>query len=163
MGPTCSIIYENEPMEKNSMKQKPRLITQTFFEWHEIAASLLQGLMIMVGIIAVYQYAIWIGLSEVQTRSMVFLTLISANIFLTLVNRSTTESVIKSLQNKNNLIYIILPISILLTVGIFGFSFIRNLFQLEVLSLVQVSLAIGAGFVFVIWYEIVKWQRRLKP
>jgi Ca2+-transporting ATPase len=162
MGPTCSIIYENEPMEKNSMKQKPRLIAQTFFEWHEIAASLLQGLMIMVGIIAVYQYAIWIGLSEVQTRSMVFLTLISANIFLTLVNRSTTESVIKSLQNKNNLIYIILPITILLTVGIFGFSFIRNLFQLEVLSLVQVSLAIGAGFVFVIWYEILKWQRRLK-
>lgn len=31
MGPTCSIIYENEPMEKNTMLQKPKALTTTFF------------------------------------------------------------------------------------------------------------------------------------
>src|SRR5690606_18857835 len=31
MGPTCSIIYENEPMEKNTMLQKPRPFSTTFF------------------------------------------------------------------------------------------------------------------------------------
>ncbi|WP_337251597.1 cation-translocating P-type ATPase [Maribacter halichondriae] len=30
MGPTCSIIYENEPMEKNTMMQKPRPFTTNF-------------------------------------------------------------------------------------------------------------------------------------
>ena len=27
MGPTCSIIYENEPIEKNTMQQKPKALT----------------------------------------------------------------------------------------------------------------------------------------
>src|SRR5690625_948107 len=27
MGPTCSIVYENEPMEKGTMQQKPRKMT----------------------------------------------------------------------------------------------------------------------------------------
>ncbi|NOS90299.1 MAG: HAD-IC family P-type ATPase, partial [Cyclobacteriaceae bacterium] len=29
MGPTCSIIYENEPMEKNTMQQKPKALSTT--------------------------------------------------------------------------------------------------------------------------------------
>ncbi len=44
MGPTCSIIYENEPMEKNTMLQKPRPFTTTFFKWKELATSVVQGL-----------------------------------------------------------------------------------------------------------------------
>ena len=31
MGPTCSIIYEKEPMENNKMLQNPRTFTITFF------------------------------------------------------------------------------------------------------------------------------------
>jgi Ca2+-transporting ATPase len=31
MGPTCSIIFENEPMESNTMLSKPRPFTTTFF------------------------------------------------------------------------------------------------------------------------------------
>jgi Ca2+-transporting ATPase len=31
MGPTCPIIYENEPMEKDTMVQKPRPMSDTFF------------------------------------------------------------------------------------------------------------------------------------
>jgi Ca2+-transporting ATPase len=36
MGPTCSIIYENEPMEKNTMLQVPRPFTNTFFNLKRI-------------------------------------------------------------------------------------------------------------------------------
>lgn len=37
MGPTCSIIYENEPMEKDLLLQKPRPFTDTFFsEWPKV-------------------------------------------------------------------------------------------------------------------------------
>src|SRR5690606_30897018 len=31
MGPTCSIVYENEPLEKDSMLQKLRPFSSTFF------------------------------------------------------------------------------------------------------------------------------------
>ncbi len=40
MGPTCSIIYENEPMEDNLMLQKPRPLGTTFFNLKEITTSI---------------------------------------------------------------------------------------------------------------------------
>src|SRR5690606_16848807 len=86
MGPTCSIVYENEPLEEKSMEQPPRKTTDTFLTWRELSISILQGLAITAGVLAVYQYAVSSGLNEDTTRTMVFTTLIAANIFLTLVN-----------------------------------------------------------------------------
>ena len=44
MGPTCSIIYENEPMEKNTMLQKPKPFTTTFFNWKELIHKYYTGI-----------------------------------------------------------------------------------------------------------------------
>jgi Ca2+-transporting ATPase len=41
MGPTCSIIYENEPMEEDLMLQKPRPLSSTFFNLKEITQSII--------------------------------------------------------------------------------------------------------------------------
>ena len=64
MGPTCSIIYENEPMEKNTMQQKPRPFTNTFFNWKELSTSIVQGLMITAGALIIYQYAAQNGFKD---------------------------------------------------------------------------------------------------
>ena len=42
MGPTCSVVYENEPMEKNTMQRKPRKLTETFLNWKELSSSIIQ-------------------------------------------------------------------------------------------------------------------------
>ncbi|OJV47844.1 MAG: haloacid dehalogenase, partial [Chryseobacterium sp. 39-10] len=90
MGPTCSIVYENEPIEKNAMQQKPRKMTETFLNWRELSISIIQGLMITVGVLFAYQLAVQSGSNEETTRAMVFTTLIFANVFLSLTNRSFT-------------------------------------------------------------------------
>ncbi|MEP7318436.1 MAG: HAD-IC family P-type ATPase, partial [Panacibacter sp.] len=46
MGPTCSIVYENEPIEKNTMQQPPRPFTTTFLSFREMLLSIIQGIMI---------------------------------------------------------------------------------------------------------------------
>jgi Ca2+-transporting ATPase len=61
MGPTCSIVYENEPIEKNAMQQKPRKMTETFLNWRELSISIIQGLMITVGVLFAYQLAVQNG------------------------------------------------------------------------------------------------------
>src|SRR5450432_3599261 len=67
MGPTCSIIYENEPMEKNTMVQKPRPFTTTFFNWNELTTSIAQGLIITAGTLITYRYAVYQGFNELTT------------------------------------------------------------------------------------------------
>jgi Ca2+-transporting ATPase len=49
MGPTCSIIYENEPMEPGTMQRPPRKMGATFLSLKQLTLSIIQGLMITAG------------------------------------------------------------------------------------------------------------------
>jgi Ca2+-transporting ATPase len=160
MGPTCSIIYENEPMEKNTMLQKPKAMTVTFFNWRELSTSIIQGLIITLGTLFVYRYAVNLGYSEAITRTMTFTVLISSNIFLTLINRSFYYSILTTLRYKNNMVWII----ILITMTIMGLMLyvkpLTRFFDFEKLSFTQLLICISIGFVVVIWFEISKFIRR---
>ncbi len=162
MGPTCSIIYENEPMEQNTMFQKPRPFSTTFFNWNELATSVIQGLAITVGTLVVYRYSVAVGYDEFVTRTMVFTVLIAANVFLTLVNRSFYYSVITTMRYKNNLVSLI----VFLTIGMTGLLLyvkpLTNFFQFRRLGLGQLLTCLTIGFCCVMWFEIVKWRTRSK-
>ncbi len=162
MGPTCSIIYENEPMEKNTMQQMPRPFTTTFFSWKELATSVLQGLMITIGTLSAYQYAVQSGFDESLTRTMVFVTLIIANIFLTLVNRSFYYSIFTTLMYKNNLVSLIISITLVLLWLLIFVEPLANFFAFTPLTIDQLGICLGIGFVSVIWFELVKWWKRRK-
>lgn len=162
MGPTCSIIFENEPMEKNTMLQKPRPFITTFFNWHEIITSVIQGLSITAGTLFTYQYAVAQGWNEAQTRTMVFTVLITANVCLTLINRSFFYSVISTLKYKNNMIFVI----IVLTCGTTGLLLflppLTEFFEFERITFSQIATAVGIGFLSVIWYELIKLNTRIQ-
>ncbi|ADV50310.1 ATPase, P-type (transporting), HAD superfamily, subfamily IC [Cellulophaga algicola DSM 14237] len=162
MGPTCSIIYENEPLEKNTMLQKPRLLTTTFFNLKELLTSIIQGLAITVGTLSIYQYGIAQNFTEDTTRTMVFLVLIAANIFLTLINRSFYYSLYTTLKYKNNLVPLIIAITVVITASLLFIPPFTHFFQFSSLSFEQLFLSMLTGFISVIWFEIVKWNTRKK-
>ncbi len=162
MGPTCSIIYENEPMEKNTMSMKPKALKTTFFNWKELSISIIQGLVITAGTLLVYQYSVLNGYNEGLTRTMTFTVLITANIFLTLINRSFYYSIFTTLKYKNNMVLFI----IFITIAIFGLIlYVKPLtafFEFEILNLAQLFICFAIGFLAVIWFEISKLIKRRK-
>ncbi|RDI57632.1 cation-translocating P-type ATPase [Flavobacterium glaciei] len=162
MGPTCSIIYENEPMERNLMLLQPRPFTNTFFKLKEVTISIIQGLVITLGLLLVYQYCVGTGCSESATRTVVFLTLISSNIFLTLTNRSFYYSIFTTLKYKNNLVLMIISITILITASLLFVPFFAAFFEFEKVSGFQIGLSIIVGLVSVLWIEIYKGFKRRK-
>jgi P-type Ca2+ transporter type 2C len=162
MGPTCSIIYENEPMERNSMLRNPRPLTATFFNWKELTTSIVQGLTITAGTLIAYQYAVHQGYSEALTRSMVFTVLIAANVFLTLVNRSFYYSILTTMKYKNNLVLLIISITIAVVGLLLYIPPLTKFFKFERLNVSQLLSSISIGFLSVIWYEAVKWRERKK-
>jgi Ca2+-transporting ATPase len=161
MDPTCSIVYENEPMEKNAMNQKPKPFSKTFFSNAEMFQSVFQGLMITVGLLIIYQLAIHNGASEALTRTMVFTGLVTSNIFLTLLNRSFFYSIITTFSFKNNLVGIIISLTVLILSLILFIPPIREFFEFEQLTTSQLALSIGIGTLSVIWYEFVKLYKRI--
>ncbi|MCB0466754.1 MAG: cation-translocating P-type ATPase [Aequorivita sp.] len=161
MGPTCSIVYENEPMEKNSMLQKPRPFSSTFFNWSELFTSITQGIAITVGVLTVYQIAVNNGANEAITRTMVFTALITANIVLTFVNRSFVYSVFTTFKYKNKLVPFIVGITIGITLLLLFVPPFTKFFEFERLDSKQIGISLGIGALSVLWYEIVKWWKRI--
>ena len=160
MGPTCSIVYENEPLENNTMQQKPRPFTTTFFNFKELTTSIIKGLLITVGTLAAYQYAVYQGFSESLTRTMVFTVLVAANIFLTLVNRSFYYSIFTTFRYKNNSILIIISATVALLVALLYVKTLTQFFKFEHLTFTQLGISVGISFLSVIWFELIKWYKR---
>ncbi len=160
MGPTCSIVFENEPMEKNTMQQKPRPMTETFLNGRELGMSILQGLMITLGVLFMYQLTLKHGGNEAQVRTMVFSTLIFANISLTLVNRSFYYSFVTTLRYKNNLLLGIIIVTLAILATMLYVDPIAAFFQLVHPALSDIGICAGIAFISVFWFEAVKVWRR---
>ena len=160
MGPTCSIIYENEPMESNLMLSKPRPFTTTFFNFKEILMSIIQGLVITAGLLFVYQYCVRTGCTEAVTRTTIFLTIISANVFLTLANRSFYFSIFTTIRYRNNLVPMIIGITLAITALLLYVPAFSRFFLFDVVSGTQLGMSILVGLVSVLWIEVYKWFRR---
>ncbi|WP_114821548.1 cation-translocating P-type ATPase [Chryseobacterium sp. KLBC 52] len=161
MGPTCSIVYENEPIEKNAMQKPPRALTDTFLNWRELTLSIIQGLVITAGILWMYQNSVDCGNDETKTRALVFSTLIFSNILLSFVNRSFYYSVVESFKNRNLLLTGISVVVLLLLLVILYLAPVSKFFSVTSLSLKELGWALLTASVCVLWFEIYKFGKRL--
>lgn len=161
MGPTCSIVYESEPIEKNTMQQKPRKITETFLSLKELSMSIIQGLAITLGVLFAYQYAVQHDGDEVTTRAMVFTTLVFANIWLSLVNRSFVFSFIESFRYKNRLFPIIIGATLIMLGAILYIPSFAGFFQVTALDFEHLTMALLIASVSVLWFEGYKGIKRM--
>ncbi|MGV0921463.1 cation-translocating P-type ATPase [Empedobacter falsenii] len=160
MGPTCSIVYENEPLEKDSMKRKPRPMTETFLNWKELSTSIIQGIIITLGLLFVYQYNYQLGGNEEKTRAMVFTTLIFSNVWLSLTNRSFYYSLWSSFRNKNNLMVYVTVLTLVILFAILYIQPISLFFKVTSLNLNELGIAMLVAMLSVLWFEVYKWIKR---
>ncbi len=160
MGPTCSIIYENEPMEPGTMQRPPRKAGATFLSLRQLTVSILQGLMITGGCLGVGWYYMQQGSDEASIRTIIFITLLFSNIFLTLVNRSFYYSILKTWTYKNNLVPLIISITLLFIAALIYIPFVRNLFSLHQLPISATGICAAVAALSTLWIEVWKFSKR---
>ncbi len=160
MGPTCSIVYENEPMEKDAMHRPPRALSDTFLNWRELMISIIQGLVITAGILWMYQHSVSLGNDESKTRSLVFSTLIFANILLSLVNRSFYYSIFESFKNRNFLLTGISALVLVLLLFILYVKPVSGFFSVSPLEAKELGMTLIVATISVLWFEVYKLMKR---
>jgi Ca2+-transporting ATPase len=156
MGPTCSIIYENEPMEPGTMKRPPRIMSETFLSGKQLRISIVQGLVIAAGCLGIGYIYMNNGQSEIVIRTVVFITLLISNIFLTLANRSFRYPVYKTLGYKNYLVAVVTGISALFIATLFFVPFMQHLFILTVIPIKDLIICILIAAICSFWIELLK-------
>jgi len=160
MGPTCSIVFEREPMEVDALQRPPRPLNEHFLSRPELLMSVLQGLMITAAVMGMYEYGIRSGFGETRIRSLVFTTLIFSNVLLTLVNRSFTHSLFTSLRHRNDLLAGILLATLAALTAMLVIHPVRGFFGLAPLDARDITYSFLAAAAGVLWMEAWKWNRR---
>lgn len=159
MDPTAAIAFENEPAETNLMHKLPRAGNAALFSWNELGISLLQGLVIAVGVLYMYHWALDSGKPEEGVRSVVFATMVSANLFLTLANRSFDYALHRTLFYKNKAMPVLLALSAIMLLVILYTPFLAQMFHMHPLSATDLGVCALAGFGSVVWFELYKFFR----
>jgi len=159
MGPTCSIVYENEPMENGIMQQRPRKVTGSFFSWRELSLSIMQGIVIGAGLMGILYYSISSAQTEGEARAMVFVTLIAANIWLTLTGRSKDFSVLTTIRYRNYMVPVVIGLTLLMLVLSLTVQPLRTIFEFDVIPVRQVLLCSAVAAVAVLWIEVYKGMK----
>ncbi|HMO61568.1 MAG TPA: cation-translocating P-type ATPase [Ferruginibacter sp.] len=159
MGPTCSIIYENEPMESGTMQQPPLRQNTAFLSLRQLSVSIAQGLMITAGCLGIGYWYMQLGYNSELVRSIIFISLLCSNILLTLVNRSFIYTLRTTIQYKNNLLPFIIAASVLFIIVLQTIPFMQGLFRLQPLSWPQLLTCIAVAIAATCWIEIIKIYR----
>ena len=162
MGPTCSIIYENEAIPERYLRSPKKTGNDNFLEWQELWMTSLQGLFITLICVMAGYHAFQSGLDEYTIRSYVFTTLIFSNVFLTLVNRSFATSILKTITWKNKLIPLIIFLSVFLLLVILNVPVAAALFKVAPLQFQEYGYLLLLAFIATFWIEPFKFIRRIK-
>ncbi len=154
MGPTCSIIYENEPMEPGTMMRPPRRMGSTFLSAKQLMISIIQGLVITAGCLGVGYYYLQNQQDGNTVRTVIFITLLFSNIFLTLVNRSFHYTFFKTIRYKNNLVPLILGITVFCIAAFLYLPFMQQLFRLHSLTITDILTCAVIAFISTCWIQL---------
>lgn len=88
IDPACTVVFESEEEEGDSMKRKPRPVRQPLFDRKNFILRLLQGGVAFAAVGGAYVYSHSIGMTQLAVQGVTFLSLVASNVALIASNLS---------------------------------------------------------------------------
>ncbi|MFZ3130403.1 MAG: cation-translocating P-type ATPase [Desulfosporosinus sp.] len=162
IDPTCSIVLERQPAERNIMERQPRSPQEKILTSATLLKSILQGLAIFSASFgAYYMFLRQNPENAALARTMGISIVVMANLFLVQVNSSSYDFAIQSMIGlaKDKVmwgVFIATVAGLLLIL----YTPLSGVLKLSPLSASQFFTAVGIAAASVLWYEIVKLVKR---
>lgn len=162
VDPVCSVAFENEPEETDVMTRPPRPTNARIFDKSILWLGVRQGLALLAWVIFIYGFSRKHGFDTEQARTLTFTAMIAGDIWLILVNRSWSRSLLESLKQKNIILWSVLAITVsVLMAGIFLHP-VQKLFHFGQIDWPYTILVIGATLCFTGLLSTIRFFRQKK-
>jgi Ca2+-transporting ATPase len=162
IDPACSVIFEAEREEADVMRRPPRDPRERLFNKLTIGVSLLQGLSVLLIVLAVFSMALYSGQGELEARALTFTTLIVANLGLILTNRSWSRIILNTLRSPNPALWWVVGSALAFLGLVLYVPLLRTVFHFTVLHVIDLATCLAAGFFSIMWFEALKIYRGRK-
>ena len=159
IDPACSLVFENEPAERDVLTRPPRPASTRIFSRSTVLTSLAQGSLLLALIMGLYDWALAHEPTVGEARALAFTALVVANLGLIFANRSETRPFITSLRDRNGLLWIITGSTLAVLALVLAVPGLRDLFAFGVLHPDDLALSLGVGGITLLSYEAIKWGR----
>lgn len=160
IDPACSIVFESEQEEPDVMNRPPRSRNEGLFTRRTLAISLLQGVVVLAVVLAIYAGALSRGSSEPEVRALAFTTIVVANLFLILTNRSWSRTILGSLRSPNRALTVVVCLTVTCLLLVLYIPALQELFRFAPLPLADLLICIAGGGISVLWFEALKYTGR---
>ena len=160
IDPACSVIFEAENAEPNTMNRPPRNPTERLFNLRSVGFSILQGASDLGVLLAVFWLAGRLGHADNDSRrALVFATLVVTNICLILTNRSWSRTIVSMFKEPNAAVWWVVGGAAVMLALVLNVPFLRTLFHFSQLHIIDILLCVAAGAVTIAWFELLKVLR----
>ena len=156
IDPVCSIVFEAESEEADTMRRPPRHPSAPLFTAGFVIWSLLQGVLVLALVAGLYVMALHQNLPEPDARSLAFAALIAANLGLVLVNRSLSASGFAAFTRPNAALWWVVAAAASILAGVILFPPARELFHFGPLHGDDITVALASGLIALLLIEQAK-------
>lgn len=145
IDPVCSIAFEAEPEETDVMSRPPRNPQKPLLGRRTIGLSLLQGLVVLIIVLAVFAISLYSDLWDMEARTLAFVTLVFSNIGLILINRSWSRTIFETLYAPNPALWWAIEGALALLGAVLYLPILRNLFGFSYLHFIDLAICINVA------------------
>ena len=157
IDPSCSVIFEAENAEPNTMQRPPRNPRERLFSLRSVGLSLLQGASVLAVLLAVFWSARGLGHGDESTRrALVFATLVVANLCLILTNRSWSRTAISMFREPNAALWWVVGAGAIMLTLVLTVPWLRGLFHFGAMHPADGIFVVAAGVISILWFEALK-------
>ncbi|MFA5052082.1 MAG: cation-translocating P-type ATPase [Patescibacteria group bacterium] len=156
IDPACTLVFEAEDEEKDVMSRPPRSPNVPLFGRAQVWTSVIQGLGVLVVVVAIYVLALESQWGEGVARALAFSSLVIGNLGLIIANRSQTRSTLDSLKRPNIALRWVIGLAVSVLILALSVPSLRELFSFGALKTWQFALCLTTGLVAAMMAEITK-------
>lgn len=150
IDPACSIVFEAQALEPGAMRQPPRRTEARLFDAALVRLALLQGVGLLVAVLAGYVLGAQAGGGADAGRTVAFTVMVLGNLGLIQANRSWSRPAIGPREPNAAFRWIVLATSVLLVLAL-GVPQVASLFQFTAPSAALMGLATGLALAGWAW------------
>ncbi|WP_245486434.1 cation-translocating P-type ATPase [Mesorhizobium sp. M7A.F.Ca.US.010.02.1.1] len=164
IDPVCSLVFEAETEEDDTMKRPPRDPEAALFSRSLIAWSVVQGTLAFALVAAIFLLSLHWGIPENEIRALTFFSLVLTIVGLIFVNRTFSDSLLISLFRPNRSLGIVVVAVAAALGGTLFWPLASTLFQFGPLHLDDLTVTLAAGIAVLVCLEVLKhfWRDGLK-
>jgi Ca2+-transporting ATPase len=161
IDPTCSIVFERQPAERDLMAHPPRHPDTPILSAIMIWRSILQGVALFLASFGLYYVTLTRTGNAAEARSIALATLLVANLLLVYVNSSERDSILTTFRRLMH-DRAIWAVNLCICAGLLTFLFspLGKFLKLAPLTLTEGIYAVFFAACAVLWVELLKWRRR---